>query len=61
MNKKTFENILDICALEVIEAQRKIDKENLKPFDEQYQLGRKHAAKDIMKRVEELKREQQKN
>jgi hypothetical protein len=59
MNKNIFDNIIDICALEIGEAQQKLDTENLKPFDQQYQIGRKLAAKDIMRKVEELKRETQ--
>lgn len=59
MNKNILDNILDKCRLEIAIAQQKLDTENLKPFDEQYQLGRKHAVKDIMRRVEELKRETQ--
>lgn len=55
MNKNILDNIIDICKLEITEAQMKLDTENLKPFDQQYQIGRKLAAKDIMRRVEELK------
>lgn len=57
MNRNTLDNIIDKCKLEIAEAAFKLDTENLKPFDQQYQLGRKHAARDIMKRVEELKNE----
>jgi hypothetical protein len=54
MNKNMIDNIMDVCKLIAGEAAFKLDTENLKTFDQQYYIGRKHAAKDIFKRVEEL-------
>jgi hypothetical protein len=54
MNKSILDQIMDICKLVAGKAELMLQMENLKPFDQQYYIGRKHAAKDIFKRVEEL-------
>lgn len=47
MTNKDLEDLQKICDEEIAKAKKELGAEGIKPFDQQYWLGKEHAAKDI--------------
>lgn len=53
-NKDIIEEIEKICEKEFEYAIAELKREGITPFDQQYQLGKKHLAQDILSKISHM-------